>query len=61
MGKIAGVAVSVLVGVLLGVTVGLATVATQKPDAKQENLQVSSDVTKAGGDVSRVVLRYGNR
>ena len=61
MGKVAGIAVSVLVGLLLGVTVGLAAVATERPDAKQENLQVSPDVTKAGDDVSRVVLRYGNR
>jgi len=61
VGKVAGIAVSVLVGLLLGVTVGLAAVATERPDAKQENLQVSPDVTKAGDDVSRVVLRYGNR
>jgi hypothetical protein len=61
VGKVAGIAVSVLVGLLLGVTVGLAAVANEKPDAKQENLQVSPDVTQAGNDVSQVVLRYGSR
>jgi len=61
VGKVAGIAVSVLVGVLLGVTVGLAAVETQRPDAKQENLQVSPDVTQAGDDVSQVVLHYGSR
>jgi len=59
--KLAGLVVSVLVGALLGLTVGFATVATQRPDAKTENMQVSPDVTQAGGDVSRVVLRYGSR
>ena len=59
--RFAGLIVSVLVGALLAVTVAFATVSNQRPDAKQENLQVSPDVTQAGGDVSRVVLRYGNR
>jgi hypothetical protein len=59
--NVVGLVVAVLIGALLGLTVGLATVASQKPDAKQENMQVSSDVTQAGGDVSRVVLRYGSR
>lgn len=61
VGKVVGIFGSVLVGLLLGVTVGLAAVATQKPDAKQENMQVSPDVTQAGDDVSQVVLRYGSR
>jgi len=61
MAKFAGLIVSVVVGALLAVTVSYATVATQKPDAKQENLEVSPDVTQAGGDVSKVVLRYGSR
>ena len=61
MAKVVGIVVSVLVGALLGVIVGLTTVATQRPDAKQENLQVSSSVRQAGDDASQVVLRYGNR
>lgn len=61
MTRFVGVAVSMLVGALLGFVVTFATVSSQKPDAKQENLEVSADVTQAGGDVSRVVLRYGNR
>jgi hypothetical protein len=59
--KVAGIVVSVLVGALLGAVVGLTAVSTQRPDAKPENLQVSSNVTQAGGDASQVVLRYGNR
>jgi len=59
--RFAGLIVAMLIGVLLGVVVSYATVASLRPDAKQENLQVSADVTQAGGDVSRVVLRYGNR
>lgn len=59
--KVAGLVVAALIGGLLGLTVGFATVATQRPDAKQENMQVSPNVTQAGGDVSRVVLRYGSR
>lgn len=61
MARFVGLAVSMLIGALLGLTVSYATVASQKPDSKQENLQVSADVTNANGDVSRVVLRYGNR
>jgi hypothetical protein len=52
---------AVLVGAVLAVTVTYATVATQKPDAKKSNLEVSADVQQAGGDVSKVVLRYGSR
>lgn len=61
MARYLGLIVSVVVGGLLAVAVSFATVASQKPDAKQENLTVSADVSQAGGDVSRVVLRYGNR
>jgi hypothetical protein len=61
MARFVGLAVAVFVGALLGLTIAFATVATQKPDAKQENMEVSADVRDAGGDVSRVVLRYGNR
>ena len=61
MAKVLGPVVSVLVGALLAVVVVYATVATLRPDAKQENLQTSSEVTQAGGDVSRVILRYGSR
>ena len=53
MAKLLGLVVAIVIGGLLAVTVNYATVATQKPDAKQENLQVP--------DVSKVVLRYGSR
>ncbi|HEY0637107.1 MAG TPA: hypothetical protein VGD67_05635 [Pseudonocardiaceae bacterium] len=61
MAKFLGVVIAAVVGAVLAVAVSYATVATQKPDAKQENLQVSADVTQAGGDPAKVVLRYGNR
>lgn len=59
--RVLGLVVAVIVGAVLAVTVAYATVATQKPDAKKSNLEVSADVQQAGGDVSKVVLRYGGR
>lgn len=61
MAKLVGVVVSALVGMVLAVTVAYAAVANLKPDADQANLEVSAEVKQAGGDVSRVVLRYGSR
>lgn len=59
--KVIGFLVAGLVGALLGVTVSLATVATQRPDAKAENTEVPADVQQAGGDLGKVILVYGNR
>ena len=53
MAKLLGLVVAIVIGGLLAVTVNYATVATQKPDAKQENLQVPADVTQAGGRAPR--------
>jgi len=61
VGKFLGLVLAVFIGGALAVTVSYATVATQKPDAKQENLDVPADVTEAQGDPFKVVLRYGNR
>lgn len=60
MTKALGLLVAVVVGALLGVTVSLATVATQRPDAKDENTTQPTDVAEAG-DVGKVILVYGNR
>lgn len=61
MTKLLGIVVAVLVGVLLAMGVSFATVATQKPDAKTENTKVADDVQQAGGDATKVVLKYGRR
>ncbi len=61
MARFVGLAVSMLVGAALGLVVTFAMVSTQKPDAKQENLEVSAEVAAANNDPSKVVLRYGNR